>query len=456
MRIKNDKLKSSEGVILILALIALAVLSFLTIYFTVFSLGETKMTSSFGLSSSAYYLAESGIQEAIFKLKTEPSFREAFETLPSPEDPLCSNWFIAPFSLQSNLVEGGSYEVFIQNMGCAQAIITATSTVIARNGQKAQRVVKTKVFKAMGSALDDFSLFTGGAGENISIQTVNPLHIYSGDLFSNNNILVKLFSDVETSGKVLAVRNINVQSFSQLSAIKCAANVCDSGCDSADCPPEEIAMPSLDFDSTSPASLLSKAQNSDCSSIRSDSKTNCLFSPSEFQNLMWSHYPDLALPTSTFVFVTGDISIMAGQRLALHGVLASQRDISIGSSLCWAYGQFPFLRCGFTSLAAKKPQSPANAPSGLLAKRKLETGAFLNLAGKAFAVEAVLYAGDALGFSSSLAQFEIKGGIVARKMNFSSLLGGVAVYLNADTVLDTLGGSSYSPVITIDHWEEEY
>ncbi|GAI42546.1 unnamed protein product [marine sediment metagenome] len=61
--------KLNRGTVLILAILVLGIMLFLGSYFISFSLTGSRMALSQGMATKAYYLAEGGIQEAIFKLK---------------------------------------------------------------------------------------------------------------------------------------------------------------------------------------------------------------------------------------------------------------------------------------------------------------------------------------------------------------------------------------------------
>jgi len=445
--------KTKNGSVLIFAILILAVMLFLASYFISFSLTGSQMSSSQANATKTYYLAEAGIQEAIFKLKNDASWKNAFETKPTTEDPTCSSWSISPYKRSPALFENGAYEIGVKNLGCAKAEITSTSTIIFSSGRIAQRVVKIKVFKAMGNPISDFSVFTGGSSENIYIKSTDPLNIYNGSLFSNNNINIKYSSRVNVDNKALAHNQINVSSNSELEATTCSANICDSGCaTSIECPPAEIPMPPLDFNFYYQA-----AENSDCSFLRIDGKTNCLFTPKEFENLMWQNYPGLSLPEGAVAYISGDINIRAGQILTVNGVLAADRDANIGEDYCWTSGEYPFLRCGSSQVIVNRPGLPAeNKPAGILAQRKINTGGWLGFGTKALDINGLIYAGDEIKISSVGAFIEIHGGIASRKFSLSSMWNGVDIYLDSDVITDTFGNPEYSPIITIDHWEEEY
>lgn len=448
---------NEKGVVLILCLACLAVLVFLAGYLLSFALTGAKMAQAQEAGLKTYYLAEAGVAEAIFKLQNDVVWKDAFETLPTILDPACSSWLIAPFTRNDVLFPGASYTITINNLGCAKAEIEVLATGEFMRGSVSQRLVKVKVFKAMGQALSDYGVFLGGSSENLKISFTNPLKVFNGSLFSNKAVRIENLSYVEVDNKALAGQDISLSGFSQLIATSCASNICEEGCEETECPPENVSMPALDFDSEEAGSYLNKAGASDCSSLRSDGKTNCLFTTSEFEKVMWDNYPDLSLPIGATVYITGDFNLRAGQNLIVNGVLAADRDINLGEDFCWTTAWPPFVRCGLSRLQVIRPGTPEdNLPSGVLAKRKLNTGSWLNDLGAALNIQGLLYSGDEMRLSSILGSVVVQGAIAARKMTFSSIWGGVNIYLDADVVNDTFTITAYSPIITIEHWEEEY
>lgn len=462
MKRQRSKTKmASQGSILLVALLILAALLSAGVYFLSFTISGSKIAESQAMSTKAYYLAEAGVQEAIFKLKNDPVWKGSFETMPTVGDPTCSYWSISPFTRKSALFDGASYSITVENLGCAKAEITSLAEIEISPARTAQRIVKTKVFKAMGNPISEFNMFTGGSSENISIKFTDPLNVHNGSIFSNHNIKIEFWSNVTISNKALAQDKIEVSSWpfsSQLNATSCASNICDTGCEpTKECPPESVSMPPLDFDSDSPGSYLSRAKNSDCSSIRVDGKTNCVFIPKEFEQLMWQRYPELSLPAATVTYVLGDVNIRAGQLLAVFGVLTADRDVNVGEDLCWTSKEPPYLRCGQSQLTVVRPGSPEERkPAGLLSKRKMNIGNGLGFGTAGMNVEGLVYAGDELRLAGVAGPIEIHGGVAARKITTSSMWQGIDIYLEPDVIVDTFGNPTYSPVITIDHWEEEY
>lgn len=441
---------NTKGSIMVMAMVILATLTFLATYFLSFTITGAKMTQSYELSTRAYYMAEAGLAEAIFKLQKDPVWQAAFETMPTIEDPLCAGWSISPLTRVSVLELGGSYTVSVVNLGCAKAEISSIGTVTYGDAT-GRKVAKTQVYKAMGNVVSEFGIFSGGSSENIEFKSSNPVRIHNGSLFSNNLLKVKNESQVSVDNKALAANDILIDNDAQLNAISCAKNICQEGCEAiSECPPDSVSLPPLDFDSDEPTSYLSQAQQGDCSSVRQDGQSNCLFTPAQFTKIMWDNYPSLSLPVGATVYVAGDINISASQTVTVNGILAADGNINLGNNLCWMYSAFPYVRCGNPNIVVLSPG--AGQSSGLLAEGKVNVSNYLN----SLNVQGLIYAGEEAKFSSLNHQTEIHGGVVGRKLTFSSLWNGFDVYLDPDMIVNTFHDVQYSPTITIDHWEENY
>jgi len=448
--------RNNNGSALLIAILVLGLMVFLATYFISFSLTGVQMASNQKYATQSYYLAEAGVQEAIFKLKNDSSWTSAFETLPTISDPNCLSWAISPYQRTGGIFNNGTYQITINNLGCAKAEIISEASIDISPSKKSQRIVKVKIFKAMGNPISQYGIFTGGASGNANITLVNPLRVHGGNVLIQNNLQVKTLSRVYIDEKALVGNQVSVDASSQLNSTStCSANICQSQCaPTTECPPTNIEMPPINFDSAGPDSFLSKANISNCSSLRSDGKTNCVFTVEEFEKTLWSNYPTIIFPVGAVVYVLGDVNIRAGQDLNVNGVLVSDRDINLGQNNCWSRSQWPFLRCGFSKVKVLRPSD--NLPAGLLAERKFVIGGSFGIGSQSLFVNGLIYSGDQMTISSVLAPIEIHGGIMARKIDFSSVWQAFDIYLDADVIVDTLGMASYSPMIIVDHWEEEY
>ena len=176
-----------KGVIIIIASLALAVLLLMGSYLLSFTIAESRISKSQSVSVKTYYLAEAGIHEAIWKLRNDPAWQAGFET-----EPGCQNW---QTSFIRNYIPDTTTIVTIQNIQCAKGEIIATSTVALPQGKTAQRVVKVKVLKAVGSLTEDSPIFGDG---NIEVRASN-LNVYNGNLFTKNNFNIDF--DNNSQGK---------------------------------------------------------------------------------------------------------------------------------------------------------------------------------------------------------------------------------------------------------------
>ena len=177
-----------KGVIVVIAFLALGILLLLSAYLLSFTTVESKTAASQGVSVKTYYLAEAGIQEAIWKLKNDPTWKENFTT-----EPGCQTW---QASFTRNYVANTTTIVTIQNLQCARGEIVATAAVVLAGGKTAQRVVKVKVLKALGSLTEDSPIFAGAPSGESTVQA-SLMDVYQGNVFINN----KFYNCVSTKYK---------------------------------------------------------------------------------------------------------------------------------------------------------------------------------------------------------------------------------------------------------------
>ncbi len=438
-----------KGVVLIVSVLILGVLLTLGAYFLTFTLTESRISKSQIAGIQDYYLAEAGVNEAIWKLKNDPEWKSNFETFP----------WSANFSRSGNLLSGSSYQVQIQNSDYARGQIIATSSLNLALGKAAQRVVKTKVFKAFGSLTGEGAVFSGGSSENIDI-SASRVNIYDGDLFSNHNLDIKWLSDVNVfdnpeteilEGKVLVAGNLNVSQNSTLDATATCSkppSLCQGDCPEG-CPPNAISMPMVDFDSGDANSYKSKA-----------STTGSIYTDAEFADLLWQVGQDGTLTLNNEVtYVTGSIDLKGGRRLVIDGVLVADGTVNIGEVECWTNkGQKD---CGYDQITITDPG--VGKPSGLLTKAKINFGLYSSF--QDINITGLIYANDEAKLVSLPRNFQIAGGLLARKVAITSAWASIDIHLNNSIIIEGIWGGTkppegekppYSPVVTIEHWEESY
>ena len=432
-----------KSFISLIALITLSLLLLLGLYFISFVLAEFEVTQSYVRASKTYYLAEAGINEAIWKIKNDdttadgdPAWKTEFVKEPNCEI------FNASFTRTNVLYENSSYVVSIQNTDCARGEIVSRASIGLPNGNFTQRVVKTKVFKSQNSSVtNDSALFSGGSSEVIRFMA-GKMNIYNGNLFSNNNLILRLISNLNVydnpetpteEGKVLVVNNINKSLLSTINATaKCSANMCVGNCES--CPPDSVSIPMVDFDSSDPDSYKSRAQ-----------ATNTIYTSEEFEDLLWTN-KSLTL-NNEVTYVTGPIELRGGQTITVNGVLVADGTITIGERLCWI--RSGSMRCGNSKIIVNHS---SGVPSGLMSKDKFNVGIYTDQIN----VTGIVYVNDEFKLVSLPQSFNIIGGILARKISLTSIWQALNVTLDNNLINEAIGNPTYSPVVQVDHWEETY
>lgn len=405
-------LKQNHGVALILTVLLMSLVLFLSLYLLSFTLTEDRISKSQALGAKTYYLAEAGVQEMVWKLKNDSVYKQNFETNPAWTASLSR---VNPFGQ-----ENGSYTVNVANSSPAHGVITSTGTINIGYGKTSQRIIKTYVYRALGqSGVKDNGGYADG-DINISYSLVN---FRGGSAHSNNVFDVNGGSTVNIETDLNAAGNFLKSNFSTVSVgglIHSANNN----------PPaaESIAMPAVDFDSESPNSLKNRA--------------NIVYSQSQFDDLMRNNQN---LTLNGITYVDGDIDIKGAQNLTVNGLLVAGRDIIVGHSLC--RGSL----CGSNSITVNHA---IGQPAGLLAKRKINfeywTGN-INITGAVYASDQLSILSFPLGFN-----FSVTGGLIGRKLTITSVWQPITINYNNDILVEVLGATEFSPVLTVEHWEEEY
>jgi hypothetical protein len=410
----KNKIPDNKGAALILTVLLTMLILLLAVYYLSFSLTEKKISKNQIAGVNTYYLSEAGIADMVWKLKNDESYKTGFETDPA---------WTASFSRTDPFGSGtGSYTVTITNSSLAHGEIISAGSVNIGGGKTSQRIVKTTVFKAMG---EGSTLATSGyADGNIDI-TASRVNFSGGNVHSNGNILVTLVSLVNVSHDLNATGNFNDSWFSDVN-VGGAIHAHNSPYSPA---AEAIAMPAIDFDSDDPNSLKNRA--------------TATYTPAQFNTLM-NNNQNLTLP-GPITFVSGDIDIKGDQNLIINGLLVSQRDVAVGRDRCRGS------RCGNSMVTVNHAEG---IPAGLIAKRKIQFGVYTEGA----AINGLLYANDQLDIGSLPTQgFNVIGAAVARKLSILSCWQPLNITFNPDNIIELSGsGGEFSPVITVEHWEEEY
>ncbi len=395
--------QKQNGFVLLIAIITMSILLILGIYVVSFTTTEFKISSSQATATQAYYLAESGVAEAIWHLKNDNSWKTNFETNPT--------WNFS-YTRNAALYSNGSYTVQITNSGLAKAQIISTGKITSSNGT-AQRVIKSSVYKAMGdSVLSDNAGYADG---DINISLAN-LNIHNGSLFSNLNVIVNGGSTINVDDAVRAGNNIVKNNNSTINAIVKQEHATN------------LPMPAISFDSASdPNSYKAKA--------------NHVYTSAQFASLLENNH-NLTL-TDPITYVTGDITTKYYENLTINGLLVADGKVDLGKIDLCIFG---------TRSKVTINQPSSSSPSGLLAKGRIN----FDLCLSDFDAHGLVYANDQINVLSLPKSFTLHGGLVSRKLTMTSIWQGLNITTETSTINNVIGSHTFSPVINVDHWEEEY
>ncbi len=404
----------NKGFALISVILILGVLLLIgTAFFTLVSF-ENKISLSQESTFGTYYLAEAGINEVIYKLRNDSVWQDEFE----------DGTIDRGFTRTDDLVESGSYQVRIVSTDPGEADIVSIGR-LDLHGSIAQRVVKTKVIKAVNpNPLADMTTYTDeDTNINLSFVTVE-----TGSIFANDDLNLFAWSRADIlNGQAMAADQINLRGTSTLNASGgCFATNCPSDCSSCNPAPDHVAMPMLDFDSDDENSYKSKA--------------GAVYTEAEFKDLLDNNNP-LVLDRDV-TYVEGDVRIKRGHSLILSGILVADGNITFGE---WA---------GSSHIEIN--HTPGKG-SGLISKNSIEF--MMQPWADDINIEGVLYAMDRVRIRdiAFIGNFSLTGAIVARELTFFDLWGNSTLNYDDDTLVKTLfGPPADAPVVTIEHWEEEY
>ncbi len=470
-----------KGSILIIVFLTLGMLLFLSTYLLSFALTEIRISKSQKTVAQVYYLAEAGINEAIWKLKNDSSWASDFID-PNKNPDSGGDYWSATFT--KNDVLGGSYTVTIENSDRGMGELTSVATVQLPNGKTAQRIIKTEVFKAIGTSVGPMAVFSGGTGKRDELKIGHSkVNVYNANLFSNRDVKIEKQSEVtvtddETTeddpetpeienleGQILMVHEYKKKDSTVFATEIHAENYAPAS--------DSILMPMLDFHSTASTSYKNLAQAAEdagqCSIIGKDSWNNivvtsnkCVFrSSAEFEDLLWqvgqggSLTLNNVITNNVIVYVKGTVRLRGGRILVVNnGALVAEKNIEIGKKYSWK--REDITHEGNSQIIVTN-DSPETKLSGLLSKGKIELGKYLQ---QDSSITGLLYALKDMKVKEISNPLTIQGGIVAKKIKFENIgknsLGELNIYFKDEIIANTLGNALFSPVVSVEHWEESY
>lgn len=410
------QISQEKGVTLLVTILLMSVVFFLGLYFLSFSLTEKRIAQGQAKGVKTYHLAEAGIEEMIWRLKHLDSYKNNFE---SDRD------WSQSFSRSSPFGGNGSYSVTINNTGLAQGNIEAVGSITDSAGNTSQRVVRTTVYKAIASStdVDDYALFSDN-DVNISLSRVD---VPTSSVHANHDVDVSgLGTEVNIENDLEAVNRFEESSWA---TVNVGGEIMDSYDHSP--PPPELEMPSVSFsDSDDPASLRERA--------------DIIYTESEFEDLLNNSDGGSLTLDSDITYVEGGVVVNDDVELNVNGLLAADGDIKLGDT-CWL-----LFCCGdHTDITVNHSSS---SPAGLIANGNVK----FDFCVTASDINGVVYATKDVVITDFSDEVNFEGGIYGRNIDILSVWQDNSTKFNEAIINDSLETTEFSPVVTVEHWEEEY
>lgn len=378
----------TKGIALITVLIITSLLSFLAIGFAFIMVSENQISRAQELATQTHYLAEAGIQKAIWHLNND--WQKDFEDGNLDKD----------LKLNSELYSGDEIKIEAISISSGKAQIESKASY-----KNAERKIIVEVFKALGGIeepLETRAVLT----DQESLALFSEVDIDDDSLHVNTNLNLMFFSKVDVEN-IASADEINIDLTSDLYASEIIENA------------EVILMPGLDFDD-----YLQKA--------------DLIYSKEEFESLLPSN-PVL----SGIVYVTGSefcvIDIERRQTLTINGFLLTDCAVHLADK-----GAF-----GYTNLIINNTEGQ---PSGLASKDWI----VINPLTSQINISGLIYALGGVEIKGPISDFGLIGGLIAKKLFILNQLSKLNITYDENIIKTALGQAQDSPIISLEHWEEEY
>ena len=391
-KIKENK----KGVALLITILLMSLVLFLSLYFLSFSLTEKKISSSQTLGTKTYYSAEAGIAEMVWRLKNNDSYKNSFQTDP--------DW-TASFTRENPFgADSGSYTVAIANTSQAVGEITSTGSIDIGDGKTSQRIIKTNVYRMVGlSGMGTNAVINGGG--NIHILNSEQTDI-TGDIYSN--------SDIEMQGSHPGVGVVGGSLTTTGEIEEGNGDLTVSGIiqDEDSVPaPAPIDLPGVDFGSL---------QSQSNTILANDAALDAV---STVDGITW---------------VNTAASI--GHNMNINGLLVVNGNLTINNS------------------AVITVNHTVGFPSGIIVNGNLLIEKMPRYDGNII-INGLLYATGSITLNklNSGYTFLVTGGVTSGNgILIKNCSRTIEIVYDNDILVDSPISSGSSPVIVIDHWEEEY
>ena len=385
----------SKGVALITVLIISGLLILLAIGFAFIMVAENKISQAQELAQQTHYLAEAGTQYALWQLNN--NWKDDFENgILNEELPLTDALYPGDeIRIEAKSVPGQPGEAKI---------------ISQAKYRDAQREVIVEVFKPLGGITEPLEIKAILSGEVHESQKedkniyliISRLDVQTGSVHSNNDLKLNA-SDVWIEDTASSVGQIQVDDASNLYVDP------EKRIEGA----PKITMPALDFDKYKDEALV----------LDEDYLNGCLAGGECVLN--------------GINYLVGDAlclikpTIWPGQKLTLNGLLLTDCSIDIFGSLLI--------------------NNSSGQPSGLASQGSITIYPFANIN-----ITGLLYALNGILAIANQNNFTLLGGVITKELQIFNPFKPLTLTYDETIIRQALGQPEDAPLVTINHWEEEY
>ncbi|MEK7212727.1 MAG: hypothetical protein AAB686_03550, partial [Patescibacteria group bacterium] len=367
--------KKQNGFVLIATILVMTMLLVLGIFVTSSVLTEMKISASQTVATQTYYLAESALAEAIWKLKNDDSWKNGFETDP--------DWTVS-YTRDPAFGSRQSYKIEIANSREATGRITATGFSTMANGHIAKRIIKANIYKPLAASIIGENGESSDGNIDLSGSVMN---VHDGGVFSNGNIILNNDSVLNAEGIVKATGNILTSGGGAVNA---------EGTQSQNYPPEPDPLPF-------PVIIFNEPGSPNSYKDRADRT----YTENQFEDLLWENQ---TLVLDGITYVTGDIEIKGGQDLTINGALVAEGNVTLGktaNNCCWG------TRCGLDNITVTRPDP--DEPAGIMGNNQIFLESCLNNLDS----NGLIYGTEKMYVLSVPGTINVIGGLISRKLTLS-------------------------------------
>jgi hypothetical protein len=404
------RLQPQRGYALATILILLGVCMFGAAALVTISILESRISRSQQEGTVAYYVAEAGVNDAMWRLNNTTTYQAA----------LSAGTLNASYAVSNQPATGQSFTVTLTTPaeGAGYAFIDVIGS--SNNGTfTAQRRVQVTVFQGMGGTpvTGDNAFLAGGSATVTNGSSA--LNILNGDFYARGAVVINQ-ATVNGAGRF-------IETLSTYSSNSSSVTVAGIHASNYPPPPTSIAIPGYNF------AQYNSLPTNRCTAGQYAAQVQLRCTPTQLRNLIGSNSSFTF--NNAVVYVDSSLTMNSWARnksITFNGLLVVNGDLSV---------------TGAASNLALTFNNPGSNVSGLAVAGNI------NNSSATWVVNGVYYASGTATFTNSNAITVNGAVIVAGGVSINT---GVSFTLNyvSSVITGVLGGTPTA--VQVQHWEEEY